>query len=124
MSGTTDKISFLLNWYAISFPPPFFGSNSTNSSFGLLFDLDREATPYHAPLFLAQSKGYFKEEGVSVAILEPNDPSDVTEMIGAGGVNMGFKAMVHTIAGKARGFPVKSVGSLMDEVCIPSMAII
>jgi ABC-type nitrate/sulfonate/bicarbonate transport system substrate-binding protein len=35
----------------------------------------RHATPYHAPLYLAQSKGYFKDEGVKVAILEPNDPS-------------------------------------------------
>jgi ABC-type nitrate/sulfonate/bicarbonate transport system substrate-binding protein len=26
-------------------------------------------------LYLAQSKGYFKDEGVKVAILEPNDPS-------------------------------------------------
>jgi pyrimidine precursor biosynthesis enzyme len=35
----------------------------------------RHATPYHAPLYLAQSKGYFRDEGVKVAILEPNDPS-------------------------------------------------
>ncbi|ORY40072.1 NMT1/THI5 like-domain-containing protein [Leucosporidium creatinivorum] len=90
--GTTDKITFLLNWHA---------------------------TPYHAPLFLAQSKGYFAEEGIKVAILEPNDPSDVTELIGSGAIDMGAKvtsnhhrSKVHTIAGKARGFPVKSIGTL------------
>jgi len=28
---------------------------------------------------------------------------------------MGFKAMIHTLAAKARGFPVTSIGSLLDE---------
>ena len=84
----TDKITFLLNWHA---------------------------TPYHAPIFLAQSKGFFAEEGIKVALLEPNDPSDVTEIIGSGKVDMGTKAMIHTIAGKARGFPIESIGTLLDE---------
>ncbi|KAJ2978418.1 hypothetical protein NUW58_g7505 [Xylaria curta] len=85
---STDKITFLTNWHA---------------------------TPYHAPLFLAQAKGFFKEEGIKVALLEPNDPSDVTEIIGSGKVDLGFKAMIHTLAAKARNFPVTSVGSLLDE---------
>lgn len=83
-----EKITFLTNWHA---------------------------TPYHAPLYLAQAKGYFKDEGIKVALLEPNDPSDVTEIIGSGKVDLGFKAMIHTLAAKARGFPVLSIGSLLDE---------
>lgn len=39
----------------------------------------------------------------------------MTEIIGSGKVDMGFKAMIHTLAAKARGFPVTSVGSLLDE---------
>ncbi|KAK5659492.1 hypothetical protein OQA88_693 [Cercophora sp. LCS_1] len=85
---STDKITFLTNW---------------------------QATPYHAPLYLAQAKGFFKDEGIKVALLEPNDPSDVTEIIGTGKVDLGFKAMIHTLAAKARGFPVLSIGSLLDE---------
>ncbi|TPX11071.1 uncharacterized protein E0L32_007932 [Thyridium curvatum] len=85
---STDKITFLTNWHA---------------------------TAYHAPLYLAQAKGYFKDEGIKVALLEPNDPSDVTEVIGSGKVDLGFKAMIHTLAAKARGFPVTSIGSLLDE---------
>ncbi|KAJ9105054.1 protein phosphatase regulator pig1 [Naganishia cerealis] len=85
---STDKITVLLNWHA---------------------------TAYHAPIFLAKALGYFEEEGIKVAILEPNDPSDVTELIGTGYGQLGAKAMIHTIAGKARGFPIKSIGTLMDE---------
>ena len=84
----SEKITFLLNWHA---------------------------TPYHAPIFLAQAKGFFHEEGIRVAILEPNDPSDVTEIIGSGKADMGTKAMIHTIAGAARGFPIESIGTLLDE---------
>ncbi|PQE10576.1 thiamine biosynthesis protein [Rutstroemia sp. NJR-2017a BVV2] len=85
---STDKITFLMNWHA---------------------------TPYHAPVYLAQKMGFFADEGLKVALLEPNDPSDVTEIIGSGKVDMGFKAMIHTLAAKARGFPVTSIGSLLDE---------
>lgn len=85
---TTQKVSFCLNW---------------------------EAAPYHIPIYIAQTKGYFKDEGVDVSILEPSNPSDVTELIGSGKIDMGLKAMVHTLAAKARGFPVTSVASLLDE---------
>lgn len=85
---TTEKVSFCLNW---------------------------EATPYHIPVYIANIMGYFKDEGVDVSILEPSNPSDVTELIGSGKIDMGLKAMVHTLAAKARGFPVTSVGSLLDE---------
>ncbi|KAJ3022942.1 glycylpeptide N-tetradecanoyltransferase [Thoreauomyces humboldtii] len=85
---STEKITVLLNW---------------------------AANPYHIPLYLAQKLGYFADEGISVALLEPSDPSDVTEIIGSGKIDLGCKAMIHTIAAKARGFPVTSIGTLLDE---------
>jgi pyrimidine precursor biosynthesis enzyme len=39
----------------------------------------------------------------------------VTEIIGSGKVDLGFKAMIHTLAAAARGFPVQSIGSLLNE---------
>ncbi|WWC58910.1 uncharacterized protein I303_101455 [Kwoniella dejecticola CBS 10117] len=85
---STDKLTFLFNWKNVA---------------------------YHLPVYLAQSRGYFKEQGLQVALLSPQDPSDVTEIIGSGKIDMGAKAMIHTIAGKANGFPIKSVGTMMDE---------
>ena len=83
------------------FPPPTVIDRNLASLLAKYFFLlkqKRHATPYHAPLYLAQSRGYFKDEGLKVALLEPNDPSDVTEIIGSGKVDMGFKAMIHTLA--------------------------
>ncbi|KAI8895240.1 NMT1/THI5 like-domain-containing protein [Globomyces pollinis-pini] len=77
--------------------------------------LNWQAAPYHAPLYLAQKMGFFEKNGIKVAILEPADPSDVTEVIGTGKSDLGLKAMIHTIAGKAAGFNVTSIGTLLDE---------
>ena len=41
---STNKITFLLNW---------------------------EAAPYHIPVYLANIKGYFKDENLDIAILSP-----------------------------------------------------
>jgi ABC-type nitrate/sulfonate/bicarbonate transport system substrate-binding protein len=85
---TTTRVPFLLNWYA---------------------------NPYHAPIFVAKELGYFEQEGINLAVLEPTDPSDVTELVGTGRADMGLKAMIHTIAGRVRGFPLKALGMLLDE---------
>lgn len=71
--------------------------------------------PYHTPIFVAQALGFFEEENIKLAILEPNDPSDVTEIVGLGTVDFGVKAMIHTVAARAKGFPVTSIGTLLDE---------
>ena len=86
---TITRVPFLLNWYA---------------------------NPYHAPIFVAKELGYFEQEDINLAVLEPTDPSDVTELVGTGRADMGLKAMIHTIAGRVRGgFPLKAIGTLLDE---------
>jgi len=84
----TNKTTFQLNWYA---------------------------NPYHTPLFVAQSKGWLLEEGIDLAILEACSPSDVTEVVGAGKVDMGMKAMIHVLAAKDRGIDLTSFGTILDE---------
>ncbi len=82
------RTNFLLNWYA---------------------------NPYHTPIFVAQALGFYEKEGIKLAIFEPTDPSDVTEAVGIGAMDMGLKAMIHTLAARAKGFPVVSTGTLLDE---------
>lgn len=73
------------------------------------------ANPYHAPIFVAKALGFYQNENIQLAILEPTDPSDVTEIVGLGDVSIGIKAMIHTAAARAKGFQVTSIGTLLDE---------
>lgn len=73
------------------------------------------ANPYHAPIFVAHQLGYYHDAGLNLAILQPNDPSDVTKIVGQNRVDIGLKAMIHTIAGRTRGYPLTSIGTLLDE---------
>lgn len=73
------------------------------------------ANPYHAPIFVAHHLGYYKDAGLNLAILQPNDPSDVTKIVGQNSVDIGLKAMIHTIAGRTRDYPITSIGTLLDE---------
>lgn len=86
--ASKTKTTLLLNWYA---------------------------NPYHTPIFVAKALGFYAQEGIHLAILEANDPSDVTEIVGLGNADFGLKAMIHTIAARAKGFPVTSIGTLLDE---------
>lgn len=86
------------------------------------------ANPYHTPIFVAKAQGFYADEEINLAILETTDPSDVTEIVGLGKVDIGLKAMIHTIAARAKGFPVTSIGTLLDEpptglICLKSSGI-
>lgn len=88
MKNLTTRTTLLLNWYA---------------------------NPYHTPIFVAKKLGFYEKEKISLAILEPTDPSDVTEIVGLGNVDIGVKAMIHTVAAREKGFAVTSIGTLLDE---------
>ena len=73
------------------------------------------ATPCHTPVFIAHHLGFYKEEGLSPAIMETTDPSDVTDLIGQNRVDIALKTMIHTYAARAKGYQVVSVGTLFQE---------
>jgi len=77
--------------------------------------LNWATNPYHAPILVAQELGFFEREGLKMAILEPRDPSDVTELVANRTVDYGLKAMIHTVAARAKGFSVKSIATILDE---------
>ncbi|MFO1258271.1 MAG: ABC transporter substrate-binding protein [Gammaproteobacteria bacterium] len=73
------------------------------------------ANPYHAPVFVAKQLGFYDEVNLDLAIIQPTDPSQVTKIVGQHQVDIGLKAMIHTIAGRTRGYPITAIGTLLDE---------
>lgn len=46
--------------------------------------LDWFVNPDHAPLFVAQEKGYFAERGLEVELIAPSNPNDPPKLVAAG----------------------------------------
>lgn len=71
--------------------------------------------PYHTSLIVAKEKGFYKEYDIDLCLLQPTNPSDVTKIVGQGLVPLGLKAMIHCFAARSRGYPIQSVGTILDE---------
>src|ERR1700723_219532 len=59
-----------------------FGAEPSNSnSKPLTVVLDWFVNPNHAPLLVAQEKGFFKQQGLQVRLLAPTDPNDGPKLV-------------------------------------------
>lgn len=70
--------------------------------------IDGAAVPYYAPLYLAQEKGYFAEQGLDVEFYYAA-AADIVKNVGVGNVEFGFPNADSVIVGRAAGVPVKVV---------------
>ncbi|MDW8119149.1 MAG: ABC transporter substrate-binding protein [Chloroflexota bacterium] len=77
----------------------------------------------HAGLFLAQEKGYFREEGLEVEIYTPADPSTVLQTVGAGKDDFGISYQPDVLLARAQGVPVVSVAALVQHPLNSVMAL-
>jgi putative hydroxymethylpyrimidine transport system substrate-binding protein len=72
------------------------------------------ANPDHAPLYIAQAKSFFAQEGLEVEIREPADPSQVPFLVASGAVDLGLTSMFnHVILKATKGLDVIAVGALL-----------
>jgi len=67
----------------------------------------------HLPIYVAQEKNYFSEEGVQVTILAPSDTSDALKLAVAGKVDLAVSYEPQTIIAASEGLPVRVVGRLV-----------
>ncbi|KPU83266.1 ABC transporter ATP-binding protein [Psychromonas sp. PRT-SC03] len=68
--------------------------------------LDWFVNPNHAPIIIAQQHGFFKEQGLTVDIQEPADPSMPPKLVAANKVDLAVSYQPNLIIDVAAGLPL------------------
>ncbi|MFD0915285.1 ABC transporter substrate-binding protein [Pseudahrensia aquimaris] len=76
--------------------------------------LDWFVNPGHAPLVIAETQGYFAEQGLEVEIVPPSDPSAPPRLIaaGQGDIAISYQPQLHVQV--AEGLPLTRIGTLVE----------
>lgn len=69
----------------------------------------------HAPLIIAQEKGFFKEQGLDVELIGPADPSDPPKLVSARAADIGITYEPEFMEQVDRGLPLIRIGTLIDK---------
>jgi putative hydroxymethylpyrimidine transport system substrate-binding protein len=77
--------------------------------------LDWFVNPNHAPLFVAQEKGFFKEQGLDVELIGPADPSDPPKLVAAGKADIAITYEPDLFQQIEQGLPLIRIGTLIDK---------
>lgn len=77
--------------------------------------LDWFPNPDHAPLVIAQAKGYFKEQGLDVTLVGPANPSDPPKWVAAGKGDIAITYEPQFMQQVDQGLPLIRVGTLIDK---------
>ena len=62
----------------------FLFSSSAGATEKLTLMLDWFINPDHAPIFIAQEKGFFTAKGLEIEIIAPSNPNDPAKLVAAG----------------------------------------
>src|SRR5690606_30526718 len=75
--------------------------------------LDWFVNPDHAPIVLAEEKGFFADAGLEVEVVSPANPSDPPKLVAAGKVDLavGYQPQLHLQVHE--GLPLVRVGTLV-----------
>ena len=80
----------------------------------LTIGLDWFINPDHAPLIIAQKRGFFKEVGLEVEMIEPADPNDPPKLVAAGRLDLAISYQPQLHIQVDQGLPVVRVGALVS----------
>jgi len=89
--------------------------STTEAAEKLTVLLDWFANPDHAPLFVAEQQGYFKEAGLDVSLIGPADPSDPPKLVAAGKADIAITYEPQFIEQVDQGLPLVRIATLIDK---------
>ena len=75
--------------------------------------LDWFVNPDHAPIFVAQERGYFAARGLDVEIVAPADPNDPPKLVAAGRADIAVSYQPQLYVQVAAGLPLTRFGTLI-----------
>ena len=75
--------------------------------------LDWFINPDHAPLFVAEERGYFAAHGLDVEIIAPADPNDPPKLVAAGKADIAVSYQPQLHVQVAAGLPLTRFGTLI-----------
>lgn len=75
--------------------------------------LDWYVNPDHAPIIIAQEKGFFADQGLEVEIIAPADPSEPPKLVAAGHADLAVSYQPQLHLQVHEGLPVVRVGTLV-----------
>ncbi len=79
------------------------------------FRLNWTASGEHAPFFVAREKGFYREEGLEVEILEGSGSTTVLQLIANGTSPVGYADAGTMMRGVSKGMPVRAVGVPLQQ---------
>jgi len=77
--------------------------------------LDWFVNPQHAPIIIAQEKGFFKQHGLNVSIIAPADPADPPKLVAAGKADIAVSYQPELYLQVANGLPLVRIGTLINS---------
>ncbi|MBY0544521.1 MAG: ABC transporter substrate-binding protein, partial [Gammaproteobacteria bacterium] len=75
--------------------------------------LDWYLNPDHAPLFVAEQYGFFKQQGLDVKLVSPTDPADPLKLVAAGKADIAITYQPTLLIAVNAGLPIVRIGTLI-----------
>ncbi|MCF7355567.1 ABC transporter substrate-binding protein [Vibrio sp. CK2-1] len=98
------KINKLIS--AVTLVTSLISTNALAAEKEMTLMLDWFVNPNHGPIVIAKERGYFKQQGLTVNIQEPADPSTPAKLVAAGKVDMAISYQPSLTIDVAAGLPL------------------